>query len=68
MARKKWIWLFLGLAAAGISSLLLVHLRPEKERPVPSLLSRPLRVDAALFAGAWQSVAAQRGAGEDLFP
>jgi hypothetical protein len=59
MARKKWIWFFLGLAATVFLSLLLIHFRHDKGRPIPSLLSRPLRVDAGVIARAWKEIAAR---------
>ena len=68
MARKKWIWFLIGLAAAVASSLLLVHFRQATERPIPSLLSRPLRVDAALIARAWKDIAAHGERAKIFFP
>jgi len=68
MARKKWIWISLGLAAAVFLSLLLVHLRQARSRQIPSLLSRPLRFDAALIERTWKDIAAQDDLAKIFFP
>jgi hypothetical protein len=59
MARRKWIGLVLGMAAAGGLALLLLHQRRPEEAPLPSLLGRALRFDAALTERAWKEIAAR---------
>jgi hypothetical protein len=68
MARRKWIWITLGLAAAACSSLLLVSCRQAKDRPIPSLLSRPLHFDASLIERTWKDIAAQGDLAKIYFP
>jgi hypothetical protein len=55
MARKKIIWIVLIPAVAILSLLLFFLLRPVS-RPIPSLLGRPLRFDAALIERTWRSI------------
>jgi hypothetical protein len=59
MARKKTVWISVGMAAAAVSSLLLFYPRQATDRQVPSLLSRPIRFDAALLERAWKEAASQ---------
>jgi arylsulfatase A-like enzyme len=67
MARKKLLWIIPGLAAAA--ALLLWHVffsRPDY-RQNPSLLSRPLRFDAALIERSWKEISSQGEAARTFF-
>ena len=47
------------MAAAAVLSLLLFYPRQTSDRQVPSLLSRPIRFDAALIERAWNGIASR---------
>ena len=47
------------MAAAAVSALLLFYPRQATDRQIPSLLSRPIRFDAALIERAWKEAPAQ---------
>jgi hypothetical protein len=60
MTSRKRKWFFIGLAFAVVLFLLFIFLKPTHARPVPSLLSRTLRFDAALLDAAWKKIAVDK--------
>jgi arylsulfatase A-like enzyme len=59
MARRKKIWIIVGLGTILALGLIVVLSRPTNEKQIPSLLGRPLRFDATLLERTWKDIAAQ---------
>jgi arylsulfatase A-like enzyme len=59
MARRKLLWITIGLTTVVVLLLIFIFSRQTNDRQIPSLLGRPLHFDAALIERTWKSIAAE---------